>query len=480
MFCENCGREMDDKELVCKYCGNVKTDSADNDSLKKMSYRIAVGGLFWEILGATQIGMAICVLTSDKMSAICGLLLLGIINCIYGISRWFKKNNLDITKTDTGVVLEYICNIFALIVCFILREQVFDYIYMAITVIVFLIDIFYVELYSIRHKDEFPEAGSIQEKHSLIDKIVPIILIVCIIVLIYFCPKDDNKSFIPIVQDGCLGEYTDVNIDEVLNYYYGKYYDDIYWEEGTLKNGGDRVVVFYATQGKEMDDTTIQFKFTTDHIFTISGYESGLQSDKEKYETSDVANDLNIIYGDYYKNVKKFDENEYENKMEKVNAVSVIYGAPMNYSGDRSKLYKKFDKPNLDMSALELMHLYEEPIEQADETIMDEVNDFIGITGSYLAGTSEESPWINIISVEDDEIYYEYWCKFLDEPISGVATISSDTTAYQIYQGSDGDVNIFMTWEDMGIVSISTYSKIVDPVFEEMNYTFYNTDIYAP
>ena len=74
MFCENCGREMDDKELVCKYCGNVKTDIADNENLKKMSYRIAVGGLFWEILGATQIGMAICVLTSDKMSAICGLI----------------------------------------------------------------------------------------------------------------------------------------------------------------------------------------------------------------------------------------------------------------------------------------------------------------------------------------------------------------------------------------------------------------------
>lgn len=423
MFCKNCGQQIEDKDLFCPYCGNARantsTDKNKNNCIKKLSRRIGLNAILWEVIGLAQFMIASFVMTDGLF--VQGICILGILDFCCGISDWFRRNkvtcdNYEDFELNLGDVIGYVSNGIVFVVCIILRNHILDYVYMVIIIGAFLTDIVLVKKYITQHEEEFSvERNNKVEKKGILYKffniLVPVIPILCMVLLVNFGLRGDRTDI--IVKEGYLGEYTDVTINEVLNYYYGEMYDNLYWEQGTLKDSGGRVVDFYATQGNGLEDTSIQFELSIENIFKISSFVNG-ENDTEN-EAADIANKMNMIYGEYYKEEKGFDGDEYEDKMDKVRADSVLYGAPKEYKGDRAQLYKEFEEVSLDMSALELMNLSEDDIEEEDESIIDESDESIDFEDIQSVDTEVlTGEWILSGIVEDDgeDIYtVEEFCE---------------------------------------------------------------------
>lgn len=175
--------------------------------------------------------------------------------------------------------------------------------------------------------------------------------------------SNNIESYISTVKNGYLGEFTDITIGELLNRWYGAYYEEIGWDGGTTDDG-EIIVEFQAQSEEYFEPVYIQFIMYDEQVFKLCAYVDGTGN---TYEATEVADNLSFTYY----NVKLLsvdstdDEKLYEETLEMIeqfNGISgsaVLYGASADYNGDRSKLGEEFyEESPLEMTVTELLNYY--------------------------------------------------------------------------------------------------------------------------
>ena len=222
------------------------------------------------------------------------------------------------------------------------------------------------------------------------------IIVVSALILIF---GGGTASEVSTVQNGYLGEYTDMTVKEVLDSYYGLLYQaEGEWISGENADAEGVIMVQVEYSNELLGTATLQFTLLDEQCFEITYIDDPMEAIEE---ASDVLAVLNKVYvAAYETQYEQTELTEIESqlleRLTEVNATSVRYGASADYDGDRSQLYQLFGDTQLDMSATELLTRY---------GIVDySINGLpIGADGSDYSGTwcSEgTSPWDSGITLE--------------------------------------------------------------------------------
>lgn len=169
-----------------------------------------------------------------------------------------------------------------------------------------------------------------------------------------------GDSPIVTVQNGYLGEYTDMTVREMLDGYYSLYEGESRWISGESEDQEGLLIVQAQYTSDLLGTATIQFSMLDKQCFKVSAIEDPMETIEE---ASDTLALLNKIYITSYEAQFEAEERgavetDLLERLEAVNATSVRYGASTDYTGDRSQLYRLFGEAQLDMSVTELLASY--------------------------------------------------------------------------------------------------------------------------
>lgn len=183
-----------------------------------------------------------------------------------------------------------------------------------------------------------------------------------------------ENQYIAMIQNGYLGEFTDVTVKELLeaDVNLGLGAEDgsqkLTWTQSDID--GTPYVGFHTyPDGKTIaDGVTVLFQVCSAETFRIVNY--GAEGDG--YETTEIAFYANTWYQNWYlKNVIGYpgvsDEEAAEGmrklvqeKFNNISASAVLYGASAAYAGDRGKLCTEIDQSEpMGMSVTELINYYD-------------------------------------------------------------------------------------------------------------------------
>ena len=81
------------------------------------------------------------------------------------------------------------------------------------------------------------------------------------------------SEVIRLVQNGYLGEYTDITVKEILDANYS-YYGKNVWDGGTTEAGRTIVQAKYYDKKNGMEPTIIQFEMLNEECFKVSAFQS--------------------------------------------------------------------------------------------------------------------------------------------------------------------------------------------------------------
>lgn len=287
---------------------------------------------------------------------------------------------------------------------------------------------------------------------------------------------DNIDSSIFTVQNGYLGEYTDITIGEMLDVWYGPYYGETQWTGGSTDDG--KIVVEFKAQDTEngngsTQSARVQFTMYDEQIFRVSGYDNG---DGKEYEPAEIGCDLNYIY--YNAHMLLTDEadqdEEFQKLVEKFNGISgsaVLYGASAVYSGNRSELGEEyFGEAPLEMNARELMDYYYDDMfslaiagDNASES-NESINETVDIYGvySYDNGTDaviraevgvytdDDSTYLSMSALSYGDRYLAYFDGIL-EPV--------EANTYRAIDENFG-TQLMVTFDVSGMMIEVTYKEL--------------------
>ena len=187
---------------------------------------------------------------------------------------------------------------------------------------------------------------------------------IVVVALAGFLLLGGEEDYISLVQNGYLGEYTDATVQEILETYFKTDGMTVEWT-GTELDGVPCVGFHAYPEGENLNDgTTILFRICGRKVFQVADMGGNGYDD---LEATDIAYWLNFYYMNWYvisqAGVGSTGEARLpvlqelvQNKLDKVSGTAVLYGAPADYSGDRSELYKVAgDSALIDLSAAELI-----------------------------------------------------------------------------------------------------------------------------
>ena len=187
---------------------------------------------------------------------------------------------------------------------------------------------------------------------------------IVVVALAGFLLLGGEEDYISLVQNGYLGEYTDATVQEILETYFKTDGMTVDWT-GTELDGVPCVGFHAYPEGENLNDgTTILFRICGRKVFQAADMGGNGYDD---LEATDIAYWLNFYYMNWYvisqAGVGSTGEARLpvlqelvQNKLDKVSGTAVLYGAPADYSGDRSELYKVAgDSALIDLSAAELI-----------------------------------------------------------------------------------------------------------------------------
>ena len=169
-----------------------------------------------------------------------------------------------------------------------------------------------------------------------------------------------TDTYIETVQNGYLGEFTDMTVQELLS----SYYEDqlgctAEWDGGENDDGQQIVEVKYTDE--TVGDTTIQFKMLDEQVFKISAFHD---PNTEIEKASDLAAELNSLYFMAYttKHETELDSAEkmkaFIDELDQISGSAVLYGAAANYTGDRAQLCTLFGEDALETSVPWVLDAY--------------------------------------------------------------------------------------------------------------------------
>lgn len=169
-----------------------------------------------------------------------------------------------------------------------------------------------------------------------------------------------TDTYIETVQNGYLGEFTDMTVQELL----GSYYEDLLdctaeWDGGENDDGQQIVEVKYTDE--TVGDTTIQFKMLDEQVFKISAF---VDPNVTIEKASDLPAELNSLYFMAYttKHETGLDSAEkmkaFIDELDQISGSAVLYGAAANYTGDRAQLCTLFGEDALETSVPWVLDAY--------------------------------------------------------------------------------------------------------------------------
>ena len=197
-----------------------------------------------------------------------------------------------------------------------------------------------------------------KRKLPLIAGILCIVVIACIAVAVL--SRGGNSSEISTVQNGYLGEFTNMTVKEILDGYYMDTlnYEEGIWDSGITDDGTTIVQVEYTNE--TLGNTTIQFSMANENCFKITAFVDPLEEIKDPSDLLAVLNKIYLVsYESQYPSEQMGAiETKLLTELTSVNATSVRYGASQDYEGDRSQLYQLFGDTQLEMNVVELLSSY--------------------------------------------------------------------------------------------------------------------------
>ena len=280
-----------------------------------------------------------------------------------------------------------------------------------------------------------------------------------------------TDTYIETVQNGYLGEFTDMTVQELLS---SCYEDQLgctaEWDGGENDDGQQIVEVKYTDE--TVGDTTIQFKMLDEQVFKISAFHD---PNTEIEKASDLAAELNSLYFMAYttKHETELDSAEkmkaFIDELDQISGSAVLYGAAANYTGDRAQLCTLFGEDALETSVPWVLDAYGyldmndyaqqdtadttavEPASTADASSADYIfpSDRQYITEDDMAGWNQKTALL-----ARNEIYARHGYVFKTQEIQNYFAAKSWYTPNSSYDGSDlSDV------EKANVDTISAYEQ---------------------
>lgn len=312
------------------------------------------------------------------------------------------------------------------------------------------------------------------KKRFIIGGIVAVVLILIAVMIGTSGGNTGSTStdtYIETVQNGYLGEFTDMTVQELL----GSYYEDLLdctaeWDGGENDDSQQIVEVKYTDE--TVGDTTIQFKMLDEQVFKISAFHD---PNTEIEKASDLAAELNSLYFMAYttKHETELDSAEkmkaFIDELDQISGSAVLYGAAANYTGDRAQLCTLFGEDALETSVPWVLDAYGyldmndyaqqdtadttavEPASTADISSADYIfpSDRQYITESDMAGWDQKTALL-----ARNEIFARHGYVFQTQEIQNYFAAKSWYTPNSSYDGSDlSDV------EKANVDTISAYEQ---------------------
>lgn len=312
------------------------------------------------------------------------------------------------------------------------------------------------------------------KKRFIIGGIVAVVLILIAVMIGTSGGNTGSTStdtYIETVQNGYLGEFTDMTVQELLS----SYYEDLLgctaeWDGGENDDGQQIVEVKYTDE--TVGDTTIQFKMLDEQVFKISAFHD---PNTEIEKASDLAAELNSLYFMAYttKHETELDSAEkmkaFIDELDQISGSAVLYGAAANYTGDRAQLCTLFGEDALETSVPWVLDAYGyldmndyaqqdtadttavEPASTADISSADYIfpSDRQYITESDMAGWDQKTALL-----ARNEIFARHGYVFQTQEIQNYFAAKSWYTPNSSYDGSDlSDV------EKANVDTISAYEQ---------------------
>lgn len=280
-----------------------------------------------------------------------------------------------------------------------------------------------------------------------------------------------TDTYIETVQNGYLGEFTDMTVQELLS----SYYEDLLgctaeWDGGENDDGQQIVEVKYTDE--TVGDTTIQFKMLDEQVFKISAF---VDPNVTIEKASDLPAELNSLYFMAYttKHETELDSAEkmktFIDELDQISGSAVLYGAAANYTGDRAQLCTLFGEDALETSVPWVLDAYGyldmndyaqqdtadttavEPASTADASSADYIfpSDRQYITEDNMAGWNQKTALL-----ARNEIFARHGYVFQTQEIQNYFAAKSWYTPNSSYDGSGlNDV------EKANVDTISAYEQ---------------------
>lgn len=257
--------------------------------------------------------------------------------------------------------------------------------------------------------------------------------------------REQDKA-VALVQNGYLGEYTDITVKEIFDTYYGMLYENSSWESGTTDSGTTIVQVRYYDKSIESEETTIQFTMLNNECFEITAFVDPLEPIEK---TTDLLAALNSRYvivtvGEVRATAADSSvEREYMARLNRISGSAVKYGASADYSGNRSNICNIAGKEPLNVSVAMLLDNYglldmsyylgTDAIEQ---DLLNGYNETVNETESSAAET---------LTVQEEIVYLLDLVNgttgnVIDRLGSNIVYTGDESGSYTFYHASDPDV----------------------------------------
>lgn len=182
-----------------------------------------------------------------------------------------------------------------------------------------------------------------------------------VLALVDHLSESGTEKNIATVQNGYLGEYTDLTVKEILDSNYGVMYETSLWDGGTTDAGETIVQVKYFYEGNDIEPTIIRFSMMNQECFKITTF---IDPSNPIEKSSDLFAAMNYNYMlahiDHNPTMteNKADEYEFVQRLDQISGSAVKYGAAASYNGDRSKLCELDNETPLGLSAAMLLDNY--------------------------------------------------------------------------------------------------------------------------
>ena len=305
---------------------------------------------------------------------------------------------------------------------------------------------------------------------------VAAIVLVCVAFALFKGGVEKTVVPIELVQNGHLGEYTDITVKELLDYTYNFMYDNSKWDGGETDSG--KMIVEVRYYDEQVDDgVVIQFEMLNDDCFKVSAF---IDPMKPVEKATDLLAELNYQYMVAYIAKNRDTLSEFDQELsfiEELNTISgsaVLYGAGSGYSGDRASICNLDNEVPLDMGVSDLLDQYgyldlsyyypaeDTPIASEDDISGEEehllqINEIIEGTGFFI--TSEGAFLSTIYDLPDTSDLY------LGEPYQyAVWDFDNDGEEEIMVEYSvAGDTALIDYWNDYWVAYYLPYRARLSP-----------------